>query len=153
MRRFAETAHNLTELTKKNSKWEWGEKERDAFQSIKKCLTSNPLLRYPDFTREFLVHSDASGYGIGAVLAQIQYIPPSELDPTELHGEHEVVIAYTSRHLDQREQDYPISEKECLAIVHALEHFRPYLYGRTFKVFTDHQPLEALKNKKKKTED
>jgi hypothetical protein len=148
VRRFAETAHNLTELTKKASKWEWGEKERDAFQSIKKCLTSNPLLRYPDFTRECIVYADASGYGIGAVLAQVQYIPPSETDPTVLHGEHEVVIAYTSRHLIDREQDYPISEKECLAIVHALAHFRPYLYGRTFKVFTDHEPLEALKNKK-----
>jgi transposase InsO family protein len=148
VRKFAEKAHNLTELTKKTSKWEWGEKERDAFQCIKECLTSNPLLRYPDFTREFLVYADASGYGIGAVLAQVQNIPPNESDPTELHGEHEVVIAYTSRHLDKREQDYPISEKECLAIVHALEHFRPYLYGRTFKVFTDHQPLEALKKKK-----
>ncbi len=148
VRRFAEIAHNLTELTKKSSKWKWGEKERDAFQSIKKCLTSNPLLRYPDFTREFLVYADASGYGIGAVLAQVQYIPPSDTDPTAPHGEHEVVIAYTSRHLIAREQDYPISEKECLAIVQALEHFRPYLYGRTFKVFTDHQPLEALKNKR-----
>jgi hypothetical protein len=63
VRRFAETDHNLTELTKKTSKWESGEKERDAFQSIKKCLTSNPLLRYPYFTREFLVYADASGYG------------------------------------------------------------------------------------------
>ena len=64
------------------------------------------------------------------MLAQIQYIPPSETDPEALHGEHEVVIAYTSRHLDERERIWNISEKECLAIVHALEHFRPYLYGR-----------------------
>jgi len=148
VREYAEIAHYLTELTKKKNPWVWGERERDAFQRIKKCLTSNPLLRYPDFTREFLVYADASGYGIGAVLAQVQYIPPSKTDPKALHGEHEVVIAYTSRHLDDRERIWNISEKECLAIVHAIEHFRPYLYGRTFRVFTDHKPLETLMKKK-----
>ncbi len=89
-----EIAHYLTELTKKSSTWIWEENERDAFRRIKNSLTNNPLLRYPDFTREFLVYTDASGYGIGAVLAQIQNIPPSESDPTQAHGEQEVVIAY-----------------------------------------------------------
>ena len=124
IREYAELAHNLTELTKKASKWNWGEKERDAFLRIKQCLTNNPLLRYPDFTREFIVHADASGYGVGAVLAQIQDIPLSDLDPTIIHGEQEVVIAYTSRHLNDRERTWNASEKECLAIVHALEHFK-----------------------------
>ncbi len=88
-----EIAHFLTELTKKDSTWVWGKKERDAFQRIKHCLTSNPLLRYPDFTMGISSHADASEYGIDAVLAQIQYVPPSETDPEAIHGEHEVVIA------------------------------------------------------------
>lgn len=50
VREYVEIAHFLTELTKKDSTWVWGKKERDAFQRIKHCLTSNPLLRYPDFT-------------------------------------------------------------------------------------------------------
>jgi hypothetical protein len=148
VRSYAEIAHYLTELTKKSSTWIWEENERDAFRRIKNSLTNNPLLRYPDFTREFLVYTDASGYGIGAVLAQIQNIPPSESDPTQAHGEQEVVIAYASRHLNERERNWNVSEKECLAIVYALEQFRPYLYGRSFKVYTDHKPLETLMKKK-----
>ena len=135
-------------MTKKTNNWNWGEKERDAFLSIKTSLTTNPLLRYPDFTRDFIVYADASGFGIGAVLAQIQFIPPEKTDPPDINGEQEVVIAYTSRHLNERERTWNASEKECLAIVHALEKFRPYLYGRTFKVYTDHKPLESLMNKK-----
>ena len=94
-------AHYLAELTKTASKWNWGEKERDAFLRIKPSLTNNSLLRYPDFTREFKVHADASGYGVGAVLAQIQDIPFSDLDSTIIHGEQEVVIAYISRNLNE----------------------------------------------------
>ena len=145
---FADLAHYLTELTKKATQWVWGERERDAFQRIKDALTTNPLLRYPDFSREFVVYADASGYGIGAVLAQVQDLPPSELDPTQISGEHEVVIAYASRHLTERERTWNASEKECLAIVFALKQFRCYLYGRTFKIYTDHKPLESLMNKK-----
>ena len=65
-----------------------------------------------------------------------------------MHGEHEVVIAYTSKHLDKRERIRNVSEKECLAIVNALEQFRPDLYGGNFKAFTDHKPLTTLMNKK-----
>jgi hypothetical protein len=108
VRRYTEISHFLTELTKKKTPWVWGEKERDAFQSIKHCLTSNSLLRYPDFTRECLVYADASGFGIGAVLAQIQYIPPSKTDSTAWQEEHEIVIAYTSRHLNDAERIWNI---------------------------------------------
>jgi hypothetical protein len=152
VRAFAEKAHPLTALTKKSAQWKWGLEERDAFNCIKQCLTTRPNLGYPDFTREFVIYTDASGYGIGAVLAQMQAsaLPDtsetSEADSSET-GDREVVIAYTSKHLSEREAKWSITEKECYAIIHAIEVFRPYLYGRSFTVFTDHRPLEWLMSK------
>ena len=152
VRAFAEKAHPLTALTKKSAPWKWGEEERDAFNCIKQCLTTKPILGYPDFTREFIIYTDASGYGIGAVLAQMQTpaLPDQsetdDVDPAESE-DREVVIAYTSKHLNEREAKWSTTEKECFAIVHAIEVFRPYLYGRSFTVFTDHRPLEWLMSK------
>ncbi len=152
VRAFAEKVHPLTALTKKSAQWKCGTEERDAFNCIKRCLTTKPILGYPDFSREFIIYTDASGYGIGAVLAQMQTPPlpdqteTSEADTAE-SGDREVVIAYTSKHLNEREAKWSTTEKECFAIVHAIEVFRPYLYGRSFTVFTDHRPLEWLMSK------
>ena len=139
IRAFADKAHHLTRLTRKDVKWEWGDRERQAFTLLKDCLATKPVLGYPDFARKFFIQTDASDYGIGAVLGQIQGQPQSE---------REVVIAYTSKHLQDRELKWTVSEKEAYAIVHAVTVFRPYLYGRSFKVFTDHRPLEWLMSKK-----
>jgi hypothetical protein len=146
VRAFAEIAHPLTSLTRKDVAWVWGDGQKDAFNRIKCCLTSNPILKYPDFTRDFIVHTDASGYGIGAVLAQMQRPPHSE-DP-EGSDDVEVVIAYSSKHLNDRQAKWSTTEKEAYAIVHAIDVFRPYLYGRKFIVFTDHKPLEWLMSKR-----
>ena len=70
----------------------------------------------------------------------------NEADSAET-GDLEVVIPYTSKHLNEREAKWSTTEKECFAIVHAIEGFRPYLYGRSFTVFTDHRPLEWLMSK------
>ncbi|KAI9558425.1 hypothetical protein GHT06_015208 [Daphnia sinensis] len=92
-------------------------------------------------------------YGIGAVLAQIQTPPQSadfaESDEQELRESDgvEVVIAYTSKHLNDREAKWSTTEKEAYAIIHAIEVFRTYLYGRRFTVYTDHRPLEWLMSK------
>ena len=145
VRAFAELAHPLTALTRKNVAWEWGDGQKDAFNRIKCCLMSKPILRYPDFTRDFIVYTDASGYGIGAVLAQMQR-PPQTADP-EGSDDVEVVIAYTSKHLDDRQSKWSTTEKEAYAIVHALDVFKPYLYGTKFTVYTDHKPLEWLMSK------
>ncbi|XP_057374828.1 uncharacterized protein LOC130695755 [Daphnia carinata] len=153
IRAFADKAHPLTALTKKSAEWKWGESEGDAFNCIKNCLITRPILSYPDFSRDFIIYTDASGYGIGAVLAQIQSLPqsadsgetnepvPSESDDTE------VVIAYSSKHLNDREAKWSTTEKEAYAIVHAIDVFRTYLYGRKFTVYTDHRPLEWLMSK------
>ena len=137
---YAEIAHPLTALTRKGTAWVWGDKERNAFEKIKSVLTSRPILGYPDFTREFIVHTDASGYGIGAVLSQMQRPPHSNID-------REVVISYTSRHLNDREIKWSVTEKECVAIIHAVTKFKSYLYGRVFTCVTDHRPLEWLMKK------
>ncbi len=79
--------------------------------------------------------------------------PPEETKGTEKpvwypeQQDQEVVIAYTSKHLNEREAQWSTIEKECFAIVHAIEVFRTYLYGRKFVVFTDHRPLEWLLGK------
>ncbi|KZS03114.1 Uncharacterized protein APZ42_034224 [Daphnia magna] len=67
---FADKVHPLTALTRKSAEWKWGEEQTDAFECIKNCLITRPVLGYPDFSREFIIYTDASGYGIGAALAQ-----------------------------------------------------------------------------------
>ena len=116
IRAFAEKAHSLTKLTRKDVAWEWGNDQRDAFECIKQCLISEPILGYPDFTREFIVYTDASGYGIGAVLAQIQRTPQQTNNSGESRKK-EVVIAYSSKHLNGREMKWSTTEKEYFAII------------------------------------
>ncbi|KZS05670.1 Uncharacterized protein APZ42_031079 [Daphnia magna] len=134
---FADKAHPLTALTRKSTEWKWGEEQRDAFECIKNCLITRPVLGYPDFSREFIIYTDASGYGIGA---------SDGLELRESDGV-EVVIAYTSKHLNDREAKWSTTDKEAHGIIHPIDVLRTYLYGRKFTVVTDHRPLEWLMSK------
>ena len=98
-----------------------------------------PILIYPDFSREFILETDASNVGLGAVLAQ--------KDDNGINR----AIAYASRMLKDAERNYHTQEIECLAIVWAVEQFKPYLYGRKFTVECDHNPLVYLDNPKHKS--
>lgn len=128
---FAEKAKPLTRLTSSKSGFAWDNEAQQAFELMKTALTTAPLLKFPDFSKDFVLMTDASGKALGAVLAQ-------DVDGVE-HP-----VAYASRQLNETEQKYGATELECLAVVWAVRHFRCYLYGRQFKVVTDCNSLRWL---------
>ncbi|KMQ83357.1 enzymatic polyprotein endonuclease reverse [Lasius niger] len=130
---FSRIAKPLTKLTKKSEKFIWSAEQQNAFDALKEKLMTAPVLKYPDFSEEFNVTTDASDYAIGAVLSQG---PVGNDRP----------VAYASRILSRAEQNYNTTEKELLAIIWAVKHFRPYIYGTKFKIITDHKPLIWLFN-------
>ena len=131
---FSELAAPLHALTQKASTFTWTQECNDAFLTLKKCLTNTPILAYPCFdhnANEFHLQTDASAVGLGAVLEQDGH-----------------VIAYASRALTAPERKYSVIQRECLAVVYGLKHFRHYLLGKRFKVLTDHEPLQWLSAQK-----
>ncbi|CAM5144060.1 unnamed protein product, partial [Eretmochelys imbricata] len=132
--RFSAIATPTTELCKKGKpdKLVWTEQCQEAFRALKEALVSGPVLATPDFDKPFMVFTDASDTGLGAVLMQ-------EDEKGERHP-----IGYLSKKLLPREQHYAAIEKECLAMVWALKKLEPYLFGRHFTVYTDHSPLTWL---------
>lgn len=101
---FATIAASLTRLTRRNARWTWDDKTEQAFSTLKKRLTTAPVLACPDFNQPFSLQTDASVTGLGAVLTQ------------HLH-DGERVIAYASRTLNPVEKNYNATELECLAVV------------------------------------
>ncbi|GFV22995.1 retrovirus-related Pol polyprotein from transposon 17.6 [Trichonephila clavipes] len=132
---FCYLAEPLLSLLKSGVEFHWGPEEVEAFKSLKKALTSDPVLGMYDERASTEIHTDTSGYGIGAVLVQIQ-------------NNVEKVIAYASRTLTKAEKNYSTTERECLAIVWATNKFRPYIFGKHFTVVTDHHSLCWLMNLK-----
>ena len=137
---FSRIAKPLTDLTRglessskriaKKTPVEWGKPEQKGFQSLKDKLVSAPVLAYADYTKPFILHTDSSTEGLGAVLYQMQ------------EGEKRV-IAYASRGLSRSEVNYPAHKLEFLALKWSVtEKFHEYLYGGlTFDVYTDNNPL------------
>ena len=132
--RFSQVAAPLHALTRKEIPYFWTPECQQVFEKLKELLTSAPLLKYPDFSKPFVLETDASGVGLGAVLAQRQ--EDGTVQP----------IAYASRSLQKHERNYGITELEGLGVVWAAKHFRPYLYGHECTVYTDHEALKSLLN-------
>ncbi|CAG2228923.1 unnamed protein product [Mytilus edulis] len=107
------------------------DKDKGVCGALKRRLTTAPILAFPRSDCEFIVDTDASDFGIGAVLSQIQ-------------NEKEVVIAYSSRTLSKSERNYCTTRKELLALVFFIKQYRHYLYGKKFRARTDHKALKWL---------
>ena len=131
---FATLTANLTDLTRKEqpNKVEWTPALASDFQTLKTQLAQEPVLKCPDEDQQFIVQTDASERGIGAVLSQL-----------DDKGE-ERPVAFYSKKLLPREEHYASVEKECLGIIAALKHFSVYLIGKEFVIVTDHQALQYL---------
>jgi hypothetical protein len=137
---FANISVPLNALLKKNCKFVWTKSADKAFNQLKERLMSAPILQFPNFNKTFYLQTDASNYATGAILMQMD---------DDNNNEH--VIAYYSKTLNPAQTNYATTEKEALAIVQAIQAFRPYLYGRQFVVLTDHNPLQCLSSGKAST--
>ena len=132
IRDFAAKAKPLHRLTEKRLPFKWTAECQKSFDDLKRCLTSAPTLTMPSWSKPFIIDTDASDTGIGAVLSQVD----------ENGFEH--VVYYASRILTKAERNYCVTHKELLAVVAFLQHFRQYLLGRSFTVHTDHGALAWL---------
>lgn len=126
---FAKLTKPMTKCLKKKARIDINDTEYiDSFNACKEVLINPPLLQFPDFTKEFIITTDASNYAIAAVLSQ------GELGKDK-------PVCYASRTLSDTEVKYSTLEKEFLAIIYATKQFRPYIYGTKFTIITDHRPL------------
>ena len=134
---FSAISAPLTDLTKKGepAKVRWNQEQEYAFQTLINLLSKSPILCLPDFEKQFIVRTDASDIGVGAVLLQE-------------HQGCKFPVCYASKKLLEREKAYSVIEKECLAVVWAIKKFQSYLYGTHFLLETDHEPLVYLNKAK-----
>ena len=134
-RRFIDNFSGITvplnNLMHKDKQYNWDSNCQQSFDNLKNALVSRKILRFPDFEKPFILKTDASTQSIAAILSQV-----------EEKGEY--VISYASRTLTKHEKNYSASELECLALKWAVKHFRQYLLGTKFTVYTDHYALKWL---------
>ena len=136
---YAKIARPLHELTsgdnakRKHQRVDWNIRCNDSFEALKSICSDCPVLAYADYTKPFVLHTDASTTGLGAVLYQKQ------------EDGKERVIAYASRTLNKSERNYDAHKLEFLALKWAItDRFHEYLYGATFDVYTDNNPLTYI---------
>ena len=122
----------LNSLLQKNHPWRWTRDCERAFEEAKEALSSAAVLMHYDPKLPLILATDASAYGIGAVISHI--CPNGEERP----------IAYVSRTLTSSEQNYSQLDKEALSIVNGVRKFHQYLYGQKFLLLTDHKPLTTI---------
>ncbi|EFP07148.1 hypothetical protein CRE_30552 [Caenorhabditis remanei] len=134
IKNFSKITTPLTELTKKDSEFHWEEEQEKAFEQLKFALVSSPVLAAPKLGFPFVIETDASGKGVGAVLMQAR-----DRESTDFR-----VIAYASRVYNKHEKRYPAIELEALGLIFAVTKFRPYIDGAETTIITDHSPLKAL---------
>jgi hypothetical protein len=129
---FNTIVHPLYALLKKDVVWTWSDEAQETFNTSKEKLSEFPILRRLDFNKVFILHTNWSALGIGVIFGQL-----------DEEGK-EYVITYASRSNNKAENNYSSYEGECLTVVWAVIHFRPYLYGTNFTLNTDHQLIKWL---------
>jgi hypothetical protein len=127
VRNFGQISWPLTELLKKDRVFQWTAQTKAAFRTLQQALVSAPVLAIPDFTKPFVIETDASDGGVGAILSQDGH-----------------PISYLSRALGPKKQGLSAYEKEFLAILLAVDHWRPYLQVQEFLIQSDHRSLASL---------
>jgi len=137
VKNYSALACPLFDLTKKDTPFLWGTAQADAFAALQNALTMSPVLLLPDYGRPFMLITDASDYATGAILEQDDALGWS------------YPVAYYSKSLQPAERNYEIHDKELLAIVQALKHFRHYLQGNVHQtqIFSDHANLKYFTTK------
>lgn len=133
---YSGIAAPITNLLSGKGKFVWTEEAQIAFDQLKRCITTAPVLANPDFSRQLVIQCDASSTGVGCVLYQVQ----------EDGLEHP--IAFMSKKLNAAQRNYSVTEQECYAAVLGIKKFRPYVEGMPFKVVTDHASLKWLMSQK-----
>ena len=134
MRGFSEMAHPLTELTRAGVEWKWSTSQHQAFNRLKLALTTAPVLRLPDFERQFVVTTDVSDVAVGAILEQD-------------FGNGLQPVAFANRKLNGAKMRYSAYERELLGIVRALAQWKHYFRGlHSVVIQMDHAPLRHLPN-------
>ena len=122
----------LSKMLQEHATFEWDQTAEDTVALIKHLLVDEEnLLIRPDFSKTFMLHTDASALGLGAVLSQMV-------------GKHDKPIAYASRRTSSTEENYGATQLEALAAVWAIKHYKHYLLGAPFQLLTDHSALRAL---------
>ncbi len=136
---FSKIVRALNELTKKGVLWEWTDKREEAFQTLKRLICKELVLLMPKFDQPFKLEVDVSNYAIGATLNQKD-------EHNQWHP-----VAYYSTTLLETERNYDIYDKELLAVVKSLCHWRTYLAGapQQIVIHTDHSNLLYWKEPRK----
>ena len=142
VKNYSELARPLFDLTKKGKPFIWTECQDTAFMGLQDALTSSPVLLLPDYGRPFTLYTDASDYVTSAILEQDDTLGRSH------------PVAYYSKSLQPAERNYEIHDKELLAIIHGLKHFRHYLQGNmhTTWIFSDYANLKYFTTKQTLTQ-
>ena len=133
IKNFAEIARPLHDLTRLGQRWIWSEKEQAAFQLLKDIISTAPVLIHPNLERQFRLETDALAFAYRAVLSQL----------AEKDNRHHPV-GFFLKSMNNAERNYRISDREALAVVKALQHWRHWLEGTTLpvEIITDHRNLE-----------
>jgi len=119
-------------LLKKDVNWTWSDEAEETFNTLKEKLSEFPILRRTDFNKVFILHTDWSALGIRTIIGQL-----------DEEGK-EYVIAYVSQSNNKVESNYFSYEGECFVVVWVIIHFKPYIYGTNFTLYTNHQLIKWL---------